>query len=395
MLRELPETIRGEDVILRVDHNVPVSRAGKVSDHERIDRSLQFLKRLSSLGCRVLLLTHWGYPNGIRDARLSTRPLADYVARRLQLPVVFCDSAAPGSLASPMSRLRPGEILYAENVRFLGAEEDNAIELARGWSRLGALYVNDALSVSHRPHASVAQLPYLLPSFAGPNLLAECEALGRMLDSANQPRTVVLGGAKISQKLESVAALADRFDRVILVGLTGLCVAKTCTPGRLRLSDVVRVQAESALKAIAAANCKVLLPRDWIVRLEGQAASSATNDPASIDEVLDIGPETLGALDAALRNCRAVFWNGPLGRYEEAGGLAGTISFTRMLAARGKHALLTMAAGGDTLAALKATGEAAAFNHLSPAGGAALEYLAHGERLPGLWPLSVDNAAHG
>lgn len=225
MIRQFDDSVaKGRTIIVRVDHNVPIGGDGKISDYSRILRTLPLIRRLLTIGRRVVVLTHWGYPGGQHKSRLSTRPLAELVASSLQVPVRFCETAEPQGVERELAALTPGSLLYCENVRFLAGEERNDQSLAEGWASLADIFVNEAFSVSHRTHASISAIATRCRSFAGPLFTRERHSL-RSVSNGSRPRALILGGAKVRDKLACAVQLLDRFDLVALGGLCGAHVS--------------------------------------------------------------------------------------------------------------------------------------------------------------------------
>jgi len=279
-------------------------------------------------------------------------------------------------------------LLYAENLRFLPGEEANAASLAEGWRALADLYVSDAFSVCHRRHASVAALPERLPAFAGASFVHEHRHLRDVL-AAPRPRALVLGGAKVQQKMAELPALARSFD---LIALGGLCAVHAAAA----LGTLPPLQDARALPpagALAGLPAELLVPHDWRVVREGRCEtleSDRVPDPAAI---ADVGPGSMEGLLARLASCRAIFWNGPLGRYETDEGFGATAALAAACVGFGRAGAQVAVGGGDTVAAVQATASAGRIGFVSAAGGAALAYMARGDELPGIRPLVLRGAS--
>lgn len=382
-IAELDERpLDGTRVFVRVDHNVPISRSGDVTDETRLVRTVPTIARLLERRARVIVLTHWGYPGGRHDPRLSTARLAERLASHVDAPIRFCDSADPGVLGVQADAIEPGELLYVENLRFLPGEERNDAALAIAWSRSADLYVADAFSVCHRRHASVAALASYVPAVAGPSFAQEHRQLAAIL-TGPRPRGLVLGGAKVDQKLALLPQLMRHFD---VVALGGRCAVHMAAQ-----RDAFSTSHEANDSLADLRDATVLLPDDWrtMEQTTSSVTSAAVRDPA---EIVDVGEESIERMIAALRSCRTIFWNGPLGRYEDAAGIGATRTLIATLADLTRQGVQTAAGGGDTVAALHAI-DASAVGFVSVAGGAALAYLAAGNALPGILPLLATRTA--
>ena len=385
--------VAGKRVLVRVDFNVPMVD-GRVSDATRIERSLPTIRDLAARGARVVLLSHFGRPKGRRVAEMSLAPVAPALDAALDgSPVAFAPDCVGPAAAAAVAALADGGILLLENLRFHPGEEANDPAFARDLAALGDLYVNDAFAVSHRAHASVEALARLLPAAAGRLMQAELENLAAALTAPARPLAVVIGGAKISTKLALLGNLAETADTLIVGGgmantfLHALGVDVAASLCEHDLAETARAILERA----HAAGCEVVLPIDATVaeRLATGAASRTVpikQVPAG-HMILDVGPATVRDLSARLGACRTLVWNGPLGCFEVPPFDAGTNAVAAKAAALTReHHLLSVAGGGDTVAALAHAGVLDDFSYVSTAGGAFLEWL-EGKPLPGVEAL--------
>ena len=385
--------VRGKRVIVRADLNVPV-KDGKVSDATRLERILPGLQDLAKRGARVVVISHFGRPKGGPDARYSLKVVADKLGELLARDVVFADDCVGEAAERAVAGLRPGGIAVLENLRFHRGEEQNDPALAKRLAALGDLYVNDAFSAAHRAHASTDAVTHLLPAYAGPLLMEEVQALVRVLESPERPTAAVIGGAKVSSKIDVLTHLADRVDRLIIGGAMAntFFLAEGVEIGK---SLAEPDQTRTALQIMHAAkerHCEVILPHDFVVAPKLEAGASArvvvTLETPSDLMILDVGPKTVAHYGEIISRSRTLLWNGPLGAFEVAPFGEGTFGLARQAASLTKSGkLVSVAGGGDTLAALNAAGVTDLFTYVSTAGGAFLEWL-EGRELPGIAALA-------
>ena len=385
--------VRGKRVIVRADLNVPV-KDGKVSDATRLERILPGLQDLAKRGARVVVISHFGRPKGGPDARYSLKVVADKLGELLARDVVFADDCVGEAAERAVAGLRPGGIAVLENLRFHRGEEQNDPALAKRLAALGDLYVNDAFSAAHRAHASTDAITHLLPAYAGPLLMEEVQALVRVLESPERPTAAVIGGAKVSSKIDVLTHLADKVDRLIIGGAMAntFFLAEGVEIGRsLAEPDHTRT-ALQIMHAAKERHCEVILPHDFVVAPRLEAGASArvvvTLETPSDLMILDVGPKTVAHYGEIIGRSRTLLWNGPLGAFEVAPFGEGTFGLARQAASLTKSGkLVSVAGGGDTLAALNAAGVTDLFTYVSTAGGAFLEWL-EGRELPGIAALT-------
>lgn len=387
--------VAGKRVLVRVDLNVPM-RAGKITDATRIARVAPTLAELADRGARVIVLSHFGRPKGQKIADLSLAPLAPALGQSLSgRTVAFAEDCIGPVAQRAVAQMQPGDVLLLENLRFHGGEEANDPAFAAELATLGDLYVNDAFSAAHRAHASTAGIARLLPAAAGCLMAEELEALALALDAPERPLCALVGGAKISTKLDLLGNLVGRVDSLIVGGAmanTFLHALGRPVGASLCERDMAAT-ARDIVERAGAQGCEILLPIDAVVAHEFKAGAEsrtvAIEDVPEDGMILDIGPATAQALTARLEECRTLVWNGPLGAFEIAPFDAGTNVVARA-AARLTEAggLRTVAGGGDTVAALVHAGVADQFTYVSTAGGAFLEWL-EGKDLPGVHALRL------
>ncbi len=384
--------VAGKRVLVRVDLNVPMEN-GRVTDTTRIDRILPTIIDIAGRGGRVVLLAHFGRPKNGPDDENSLRPLAGALGAALGKPVAFSGDCIGAAAQAAVNAMNDGDILLLENTRFHAGEEKNDPVFVSALAELGDLYVNDAFSAAHRAHASTEGLARTLSAYAGRTMQAELEAIGSALDNPARPVAAIVGGAKVSTKLELLGNLSKKVDFLIIGG--GMANTFLAALGKhvgksLCESDLL----DTARDIIAAAKkngCEIVLPVDAVVaqKFESHAPSRVVDvdNVGDDDMILDIGPRSVVEVENLLGAVKTLVWNGPFGAFEMQPFDAGTNAAAKLAAERtdaGK--LLTVAGGGDTVAALNQAGVAQHFTYISTAGGAFLEWL-EGKVLPGVAAL--------
>ena len=384
--------VRGKRVIVRADLNVPV-KDGQVSDATRLARLVPGLQDLSRRGAKVAIVSHFGRPKG-RDPKDSLKPVAEQLGRLAGMPIAFADDCTGAAAKAVVDGLAPGGIAVLENTRFHAGEEKNDPGFTRELAALGDLYVNDAFSAAHRAHASTEGLAHLLPAYAGPLMMEEINALRTALEKPHRPTAAVVGGAKVSTKIPVLANLLAKVDKLIIGGgmantflqAQGVAVGKSLSEPDFH---------KTALDILAEAKAKgreIVLPVDAVIAREFKAgAASSVIDISACPAdamILDVGPRSVAHLTTVIDGCKTLLWNGPLGAFEIAPFGEGTFALARQAAAMTKAGrLVSVAGGGDTVAALNAAGVTEAFTYVSTAGGAFLEWL-EGRELPGVAALA-------
>jgi phosphoglycerate kinase len=385
--------VAGKRVLLRVDFNVPVEN-GKVSDRTRIERALPTIRDIAARGGKVILLSHFGRPKG-RQPKDSLKPLVPVVAEELGRPVGFGEDCVGAQARAAVDAMRPGDVLCLENTRFHAGEERNDPEFVAQLAALGDIFVNDAFSVSHRAHASVEGLAHRLPAYAGRDLNEEVEALRRALENPARPLTAIVGGAKVSTKLQLLGHLSAKVDTLIIGGgMANTFLAALGKPvGRSLCEHELIASAREMLARAGREHREILLPLDAVVTRELKANAPSREVPVERVErdemILDIGRRSIEQACSVLARSRTLVWNGPLGAFETEPFDNGTVAVAEAaaeLASAGK--LVAVAGGGDTVAALHRAGAAERFTYVSTAGGAFLEWL-EGKPLPGVEILKV------
>jgi len=385
--------VRGKRVVVRADLNVPVKN-GKVTDATRLERLVPGLKDLAERGAKVVVISHFGRPKGGPDPEFTLKPVSDALSARLGQPVAFGPDCVGAAAAATIASLEDGDIAVLENLRFHKGEEKNDPAFASELAKLGDLFVGDAFSCAHRAHASTEGLTHHLPSYAGPLLMEEINALRTALENPARPVAAVVGGMKVSTKIEVLTNLVAKVDKLIIGG--GMANTFLQSLGKMTGQSITEPEFHSTAREIMAEakqkGCELVLPLDALVADE--FAENLETKIVSIHKVpfdkmiLDIGPESIAHVNKLLEGCKTVLWNGPMGAFEIRDFATGTFEVAKKVAALTRAGRLTsVAGGGDTVAALNAAGVTGDFTYVSTAGGAFLEWL-EGRELPGIAALA-------
>ena len=385
--------VRGKRVLLRVDLNVPMEN-GRVTDATRLERVAPTITELASKGGKVILLAHLGRPKG-RDPKESLQPVAAALSQVIKLPVGFCEECIGAVAQEAVAAMRDGDILCLENTRFHKEEEKNDPGFVAELAKLGDIWVNEAFSAAHRAHATTEGLGHKLPAYAGRTMQAELDALGKALDAPTHPVIAIVGGAKVSSKIDLLENLVSKVDALVIGGgmantflhAQGIDIGKSLAEKDL---------APTALRIIAkaeTANCAIILPVDAVVAFD--FAANAPSQAYGLDGIpadgmiLDVGPQSIARIVSAIDDAATLVWNGPLGAFEMTPFDHGTVVTAQHAAERTRaKKLISVAGGGDTVAALNHAGVAADFSYISTAGGAFLEWM-EGKPLPGVEVLRI------
>jgi len=386
--------VKGKRVLVRVDLNVPVE-GGRVSDATRIERILPTIREISDKGGRVVLLSHFDRPKGKVVPDMSLAIVVSTLASMLGRPVAFGTDCTGPMAEAAVSALKNGDVVLLENTRFHAGEEENDPAFTKALAVNGDLYVNDAFSAAHRAHASTEGLAHVLPSFAGRTMQAELDALEAGLGNPNRPVVAIIGGAKVSTKLDLLANLVTRVDVLAIGGgmANTFLAAQGIDVGKSLCEHELAPTALEILERAKAAGCEILLPSDGVVTREFKA--KAANETVSVNAIpadammLDVGPATIDAVNEQIAKARTLVWNGPFGAFELTPFDKATMAVASYAAKRTKAGkLVSVAGGGDTVAALNQAGVADDFTYVSTAGGAFLEWM-EGKELPGVAALSA------
>ena len=385
--------LQGKRVLLRVDLNVPMEN-GKVTDATRIERVAPTIGEIADRGGKVILLAHFGRPKG-RDPKESLKPVAEATSRVLDRTVAFADDCVGPVAERAVAAMKPGEILMLENTRFYKEEEKNDPAFVAELAKLGDIWVNDAFSAAHRAHASTEGLGHKLPAYAGRTMQAELDALEKALGSPTKPVIAIIGGAKVSTKIDLLENLVTKVDALVIGGgmANTFLHAQGVAVGKSLAEKDLAPTALRIMEKANAANCAIILPVDATVAYH--FAANAPSHAYGLDAIpadgmiLDVGPQSIARVHAAIDDAATLVWNGPLGAFEMQPFDRGTVAAAKHAAERTKaRKLISIAGGGDTVAALNQAHVAGDFTYVSTAGGAFLEWM-EGKPLPGVEVLRI------
>jgi phosphoglycerate kinase len=385
--------VKGKRVLLRVDLNVPMEQ-GHVSDATRLERIAPTIIEISDKGGKVILLAHFGRPKG-RDPKDSLKPVAAALAQVIKRPIGFADDCIGEVAQKAVAAMKNGDILCLENTRFHKEEENNDPAFVTELAKLGDIWVNDAFSAAHRAHASTEGLGHKLPAYAGRTMQAELEALTKALDAPTKPVIAIIGGAKVSTKIDLLENLVRKVDALVIGGgmANTFLHAMGVGIGKSLAEKDLAVTALRIIDKAEATNCAIILPVDAVVafKFHAHAPSHAYGLDAIPPDgmILDVGPQSIERIYAAIDDAATLVWNGPLGAFEMPPFDRGTVRAAKHAAARTREKkLISVAGGGDTVAALNQAGVAGDFTYVSTAGGAFLEWM-EGKPLPGVEVLKM------
>ncbi len=384
--------VKGKRVLVRVDFNLPMEN-GKVTDDTRIRAALPTIRDITSRGGKAILIAHFGRPKGKRDDTQSLKPILPAVEAVLGQPVPFVDDCVGEKAEAAVAAMKDGDVLLLENTRFHPGEEANDRGFAEQLARLGDLYVNDAFSVAHRANVSTEALAHVLPAFAGRSMQQELEALSKALSHPEHPVAAVVGGAKVSTKIDLLSNLVGKVDTLIIGGgmANTFLAAQGMDVGKSLCEHDLVGTANDILKTAKEKNCRIVLPIDVVVAKEFKAHASnqavLAAGVAKDEMILDAGPQSILEVSKLLEKTKTLVWNGPFGAFELEPFDRATVAVAKKAGALTKEGkLLSVAGGGDTVAALNHAGAADDFTYISTAGGAFLEWL-EGKPLPGVEAL--------
>jgi phosphoglycerate kinase len=385
--------VKGKRVLVRADLNVP-AKNGVVTDATRLERIVPGLQALAKRGARVVVLSHFGRPKDGPDKENSLAPIAAALAKLVGSPVGHATDCVGEEAARAVAALPAGGIVVLENTRFHKGEEKNDPEFAKALAANGDIFVNDAFSAAHRAHASTEGVTHLLPSYAGPLMMEEIEALRAAVEQPKRPVAAVVGGAKVSTKIPVLTNLSAKVDKLIIGGgmANTFLLAGGVEIGKSLAEPDLIATVHEIMQAAKARSCEIVLPQDVVVaeRFEAGAPSRVvpTTEVKPGEMILDVGPKSVVHYIDVLSRCETLLWNGPLGAFEIAPFGEGTFALARAAAGRTKAgSLISVAGGGDTVAALNTAGVTGDFTYVSGAGGAFLEWL-EGRELPGVAALA-------
>src|SRR5438445_11111672 len=385
--------VKGKRVLLRVDLNVPMDN-GRVSDATRLERVAPTITEISDKGGKVILLAHFGRPKG-RDPKESLKSVAEALSKVVNKPVAFADDCVGEIAEKAIAAMKDGEVVRLKNTRFHKEEEKNDAAFVAELAKLGDIWVNDAFSAAHRAHASTEGLGHKLPAYAGRTMQAELDALAKALEAPTKPVIAIIGGAKVSTKIDLLENLVTKVDALVIGGgmANTFLHAQGVGVGKSLAEKDLAPTALRILEKATAANCAIILPVDAVVAFH--FAATSPSHAYGLDAIppegmiLDVGPQSTARIHAAIDDAATLVWNGPLGAFEMAPFDRGTVVAARHAAARTKaKKLISVAGGGDTVAALNQAGVGGDFSYVSTAGGAFLEWM-EGKPLPGVEVLKT------
>jgi phosphoglycerate kinase len=385
--------VRGKRVLLRVDLNVPMEQ-GRVTDATRLERVAPTITEISAKGGKVILLAHFGRPKG-RDPKASLKPVAAALSEVIKKPVAFAEDCVGEVAAKAVAAMKAGDILCLENTRFHQEEEKNDPGFVAELAKLGDIWVNDAFSAAHRAHASTEGLGHKLPAYAGRTMQAELDALNKALEAPAKPVIAIIGGAKVSTKIDLLENLVSKVDALVIGGgmANTFLHAQGVGIGKSLAEKDLAATALRIVEKAEASNCAIILPVDAVVAFQFTANSPShaygLDAIPSDGMILDVGPQSVARIRAAIDDAATLVWNGPLGAFEMPPFDRGTMVAARHAAERTRaKKLISVAGGGDTVAALNQAGVAGDFTYVSTAGGAFLEWM-EGKPLPGVEVLRI------
>ncbi len=379
--------VSNKRVIVRLDLNVPVSNS-KVDDDIRIKVIEPFINKLIENKAKIILLSHLGRPKGKVTSELSLKPIFNYLEKKLNGKIYFYQEKIDDKAIEASNKLKPGEILLIENIRFFKEEEGDEENFAKNLSKLGDIFINEAFSCSHRKQASIHKITKFIDSYGGPLLEKEIQSINLIIKNKKKPVTCIIGGSKISTKINVLSSLLKNADNLIIVGAmaNNFLKFKNVNVGK----SLIEKGAENTVKNINTlaekSKCNIIIPVDCNTssNVNGNPTYKSLEDIGSEDIILDIGKNTLDLINKTIDSSNTVFWNGPAGYYENKEFAKGTFAIAKKIAENTKSkSLLSIVGGGDTISAIKGSGLENKFTHLSTAGGAFLEYL-EGKELPGI-----------
>ena len=380
--------VQNQTIILRLDLNVPI-KDKLITDDTRISLCLPFINKLIEKKAKIIIISHLGRPKGIRDPSLSLSPIYKYLKKKLQTNVYFFMGDLDDDVKNKFSYLKGGEVILIENIRYFKEETDDDENFSKKLASLGDVYINDAFSCSHRKQSSIHKITkFMKKKFGGPLLKKELDAINLVLNSKKEPVTCIIGGSKISSKIDVIISLIDKINNLIIVGAmaNNFFIYKKFNVGK----SLIEKNKEEIIKQIydkaKKSNCEIVIPEDCMVStsLNGEGKNKNLKQIEDNEIILDVGINTLKNIKKIIDQSNTILWNGPAGYFENKNFLNGTMSIAKIISENThKKTLISVIGGGDTLAAINKSGNKLYFSHLSTAGGAFLEYL-EGKDLPGL-----------
>ena len=381
-------SVQNQKIILRLDFNVPL-KDKIITDDTRIALCLPFVKKLIEKKAKIIIISHLGRPKGVRDPALSLMPIYKYLKKKLGTNVYFFMGNFDDKLKEKFSYLKEGEVILIENIRYFKEETDDDENFSKKLASIGDVYINDAFSCSHRKQASIHKITkFIGKSFAGPLLKKEIDSINLIVKNKKEPVTCIIGGSKISTKINVITSLIEKINNLVIVGAmaNNFFTYKNFKVGKSLVEKNTKKIIETIYKKASENKCRILIPEDCVVgsSFDGSGVEKDLNTIDDNDIILDIGPKTIKSIKHAIDNSNTVLWNGPAGYFENENFMAGTMSIAETISKKTtEKTLISILGGGDTLAAINKSENKLFFTHLSTAGGAFLEYL-EGKDLPGL-----------
>ena len=382
------QDVQNKKIILRLDLNVPL-KDKVIKDYTRIDLCLPFIKRLIEKKAKIIIISHLGRPKENKDPSLSLTPIYRYLKKTLRTNVYFYMGKFDDEVKDKFSHLKEGEVILIENIRYFKEETDDDDNFSQKLGSLGDIYINDAFSCSHRKQASVHKITkYINISFAGPLFKKEIDAINLVIKKKKGPVTCIIGGSKISTKINIITSLLEKINNLIIVGAmaNNFLVYKNFKVGKSLVENNTKEIIEKIYNKAIKNNCEIIIPKDCVVgtSLKGEGKNKDIDKVQANEIILDIGSNTINSIKKKIEQSNTVLWNGPAGYFENENFANGTKSIAKAISKNTlERSLISVLGGGDTLAAIKKSKSELSFSHLSTAGGAFLEYL-EGKDLPGL-----------
>ena len=367
--------VKNQKIILRLDLNVPIKNK-VIKDDTRITLCLPFINRLIKKKAKIIIISHLGRPKGIKDPELSLIPIYKYLKNKLKTNVYFFKGSFDDKTQEKFSHLKEGEVILVENIRYYKEETDDDAKFSKKLGALGNIYINDAFSCSHRKQASVHNITkFVKKSYAGPLLKKEITAINLIIKNKKEPVTCIIGGSKISTKINVITKLIERVNNVVIVGAmaNNFFVYKNIKVGKSLIEEDIKGVIETIYKKAEESNCKILIPEDCIVgkTFDGKGENKNLNDIKDDEMILDIGLNTIKKIEKKINQSNTVLWNGPAGYFENDNFAKGTLSIAENISKNTlEKSLISVLGGGDTLAAINKSKSNLSFSHLSTAGGA-------------------------
>jgi len=380
--------IKNQKIILRLDLNVPL-KDKIIQDDTRISLCLPFIKKLVKKKAKIIIISHLGRPKGVKEPGLSLMPIYKYLKKSLQTNVYFFMGNLDEEVQEKFSHLKEGEIILVENIRYFKGENSNDENFSKKLGSLGDVYINDAFSCSHRKQASIHNITkFIKKSFAGPLLKKEIDAINLVIQNKKEPVTCIIGGSKISTKINVITSLIEKVNNLIIVGAmaNNFFIYKNLKIGKSLIEENTKETIRTIYEKAYKNECKILIPEDCVVgsSFTSDGEKKDLNTIEDNDIILDIGPKTVKSIENIINQSNTILWNGPAGYFENKNFMTGTMSIAETISKNTvKKSLISILGGGDTLAAINKNKNKLSFTHLSTAGGAFLEYL-EGKDLPGL-----------